>query len=55
MNETEEKTLTQITTRVTAEEAAMLTTLAESERRSLSNMLAIIVTEFCNTKLATGK
>lgn len=53
MNEVEEKSaLVQITTRITQEEADMLQVIANNERRSLSNLLAIIVTEYCSSKLA---
>jgi len=53
MNVVEEKpALVQITTRVTAEEAELIQTIANNERRSLSNMLAIIVSEYCTAKLA---
>jgi hypothetical protein len=50
--ETKEAALVQITTRITKEEAALLVRIAEAERRSLSNLLAIIVTDYCNNKLA---
>ena len=53
MNEVEEKSpLVQITTRVTVEEAELIQAIANNERRSLSNMLAIIVSEYCTAKLA---
>lgn len=49
---TEEKPLlVQICTRVNLEEAEMLQTIANNERRSLSNLLAVIVTDYCQRKL----
>ena len=53
MNEVEEKhALVPITTRVTAEEAELIQAIANNERRSLSNMLAIIISEYCTAKMA---
>jgi len=52
MPEVEERpSLVQITTRITPEESELLQTIANNERRSLSNLLAVIVTEYCNAKL----
>jgi len=54
MNQVEEKpALVQITTRVTQEELDLIQTVANNERRSLSNLLAIIVSEYCNNKLSS--
>lgn len=51
MDQQQTPSFVQITTRIPVEEAELVQTIAAQEKRSLSNLLAIIVAEYCSRKL----